>query len=68
MSSGKRRAAPVNIWHGMIRQVQGWMADWEAQAARAHEAVGALAGSSGDYRMAEDNAFRDVRALLSLKP
>lgn len=44
-------------------QVQGWMSDWEAQAARAHQVVGAngASSSSGEYRMSEDNPFLDVR-------
>lgn len=52
----------------LIWQVQSWMADWEAQAARAHEAVGALASSSGEYRFAENNAFLDVRTRTTPSP
>ncbi|CAL8464869.1 g4404 [Coccomyxa elongata] len=36
-------------------EVAGWLSDWEAQAARAHEAM-ANAGTT-EYRMSEDNAF-----------
>ncbi len=39
-------------------EVAGWLNDWEAQAARAHEAM-ANAGTT-EYRMSEDNAFLQV--------
>jgi hypothetical protein len=43
-----------------MRQVQGWLSDWESQAARAAGAMAADAAAP-EYRMSPENAFLDVR-------
>ncbi len=43
-------------------EVAGWLNDWEAQAARAQEAM-ASAGPT-EYRMSEDNAFLQVSPTI----